>query len=183
MQSMYKTAGERRTTIQTNATFKRALLDLLPHMRAFARSLARNRTSADDLVQTTVLKALSNCASYRPGSNLRAWVFTILRNEFYSELRKRRREVEDVGGSHAARLSDAPPQDAVMDLLDMKAALARLPAQQREALSLIVGAECSYEEAAAICRCAVGTIKSRVNRGRAQLRDMLSGDARLAAQA
>lgn len=182
MQSMHKTTGERRTTIQTNVEFNSALLDLLSHMRAFARSLTRNRTSADDLVQTTVLKVLSNRDSYRPGSNLRAWVFTILRNEFYSDLRRRRREVEDVDGLHAARLVDPPLQDAVVDMADLKAGFARLPALQREALSLVGGAECSYEEAADICGCAVGTIKSRVNRGRAQLRDMLSSGAGRATQ-
>lgn len=164
--------------IATRAEFSNALVGLMPHLRAFARSLTRNRASADDLVQDTVVKALSSFGGFLAGSNLRAWMFTILRNTYYSQLRKHRCEVEDVDGLHAGRLTELPRQDDVVDLADFKRGFARLQADQREALTLIGGAGCSYEEAADICGCAVGTIKSRVSRGRARLGELLETDDR-----
>ena len=153
--------------------FKEELINHVPKLRAFARSLARNPTQADDLVQDTLVKALANAEKFEPGSNLGAWLFTILRNQFYSQFRKARREVEDVDGRLAARLSVQPEQDGVLDLEDFKVAFSRLRADHREVLSLVGALGCSYEEAARICDCAVGTIKSRVHRARLKLIELL----------
>lgn len=149
------------------------LVSHVPALRAFARSLARDASAADDLVQETVLKAWSNLEKYTPGTNMRAWLFTIQRNAFYSLTRKRKWEVEDVDGAHAAKLSQKPQQDGALDLADFKTAFATLPEDQREALTLVGAAGFTYDEAAEICGCATGTVKSRVNRARARLSDML----------
>jgi RNA polymerase sigma-70 factor (ECF subfamily) len=159
--------------MQAPANFKAELIELLPSMRAFARSLTRNPAQADDLVQDTLVKALANVERFEPGTNLRAWLFTILRNHFYSQLRKAKREVEDVEGRYAARLSSRPEQDGSIDLEDFKVAFAQLAPDHREVLTLVGASGCSYEEAAQICGCAVGTIKSRVNRARKKLTEIL----------
>jgi RNA polymerase sigma-70 factor (ECF subfamily) len=153
--------------------FKTELIALLPSMRAFARSLAHNPTLADDLVQDTLVKALANVDRFEAGTNMRAWLFTILRNHYYSQLRKSKREVEDADGKFAARLATRPEQDGAVDLEDFKTAFMRLAPDHREVLTLVGASGCSYEEAAQICGCAVGTIKSRVNRARRRLADML----------
>ena len=150
------------------------LLRSVPALRAFAMSLSGNPDRADDLVQETLLKAWSNRTSFTPGTNVPAWLFTILRNVFYSEHRKRRREVEDADGRMAARLATHPAQDGHMDLMDFHRALQTLPPDQREALILIGGSGLPCEEAAQICGCAVGTIKSRVSRARNRLAELLS---------
>lgn len=150
------------------------LLAAVPSLRAFAISLSGNVDRADDLVQDTLLRALANIDRFQRGTNLNAWLFTILRNLFHSEFRKRRREVEDPDGAYAARLASQPEQGAHLDFQDFRTALARLPADQREALLLVGASGFSYEEAAAICECAVGTIKSRVNRARNRLSEMLA---------
>jgi RNA polymerase sigma-70 factor, ECF subfamily len=149
-----------------DADFKRDLMTQLSSLRAFAISLVGKIDSADDLVQETVMKAWANRTRFTPGTNLRAWLFTILRNEFYTAFRKRRREVEDADGAIAARVGVHPEQDGHMDMVDMQKALSRLPVDQREALVLVTASDMSYEEAAAVCGVAVGTIKSRVNRPR-----------------
>lgn len=156
-----------------SAAFKAELIELLPSMRAFARSLAHNAAQADDLVQDTLVKALANIERFEPGTNMRAWLFTILRNHYYSQLRKSKREVEDADGKFAARLSSRPEQDGSVDLEDFKVAFAQLAPDHREVLTLVGASGCSYEEAAQICGCAVGTIKSRVNRARRKLADIL----------
>jgi RNA polymerase sigma-70 factor, ECF subfamily len=150
------------------------LLSVIPNLRAFAVSLCGNLDRADDLVQETLVKAWSNIGSFVEGTNLRAWLFTILRNIYYSEYRKRRREVADPDGTFAAKLATAPAQSGHMDLLDFRAALQQLPSDQREALILIGASGLSYEEAAGICGSAIGTMKSRVNRARSRLAEMLS---------
>ncbi|MCI0736054.1 MAG: sigma-70 family RNA polymerase sigma factor [Beijerinckiaceae bacterium] len=150
------------------------LLAVIPNLRAFSVSLCGNLDHADDLVQETLMKAWSNIGTFVEGTNLRAWLFTILRNIYYSEYRKRRREVADPDGAFAANLSTAPAQSGHMDLLDFRAALQQLPSDQREALILIGASGLSYEEAAGICGCAIGTMKSRVNRARNRLAEMLS---------
>jgi RNA polymerase sigma-70 factor, ECF subfamily len=150
------------------------LLAAIPNLRAFAVSLCGNLDHADDLVQETLVKAWSNLGSFAEGSNLRAWLFTILRNIYYSEYRKRRREIADPDGAFAANLSTPPAQSGHMDLLDFRAALFELPSDQREALILIGASGLSYDEAAGICGCAVGTMKSRVNRARNRLAERLS---------
>jgi len=149
------------------------MLAQLPTLRAFAVSLCGNFDRADDLVQETLLKAWQNLDKFEEGTNLRAWLFTILRNGYFSELRKRRREVEDVDGKMTASLSVPPAQQGHLDMQDFRRALNLLPPDQREALVLVGAAGFSYEEAAAISQCAVGTIKSRVNRARAKLTEML----------
>lgn len=150
------------------------LLSVVPNLRAFAVSLCGNPDRADDLVQETLVKAWSNFDSFVEGTNLPAWLFTILRNIYYSEYRKRRREVSDSDGIHAARLASAPAQTGHMDFLDFREALQKLPHDQREALILIGASGLSYEEAAEVCNCAVGTMKSRVNRARNRLAEMLT---------
>ena len=150
------------------------LLSVIPNLRAFAVSLCGNLDRADDLVQETLVKAWSNIGTFVEGTNLRAWLFTILRNIYYSDYRKRRREVADPDGTFAAKLATAPAQSGHMDLLDFRAALQQLPSDQREALILIGASGLSYEEAAGICGSAIGTMKSRVNRARSRLAEMLS---------
>jgi RNA polymerase sigma-70 factor, ECF subfamily len=150
------------------------LLSVIPNLRAFAVSLCGSLDRADDLVQETLVKGWSNIDTFVEGTNLRAWLFTILRNIYYSEYRKRRREVADPDGTFAAKLATAPAQSGHMDLLDFRAALQQLPGDQREALILIGASGLSYEEAAGICGCAIGTMKSRVNRARSHLAEMLS---------
>lgn len=149
------------------------LLGAVPGLRAFALSLTGNVDIADDLVQETLVKAWTNFDSFQQGTNLRAWLFTILRNHFYSEMRKKKREVEDADGSLSAGLSVHPEQDGHMDMEDFKRALHVLPDDQREALILVGGSGFAYEEAAEICGVAVGTIKSRVSRARGKLAQIL----------
>ncbi|MEL6372362.1 MAG: sigma-70 family RNA polymerase sigma factor [Pseudomonadota bacterium] len=148
---------------------KKDLVAQIPNLRGFAYSLCGNASRADDLVQETLMRAWGAIDSFQEGTNLRAWLFTILRNAFYTEHRKRRAEVEDVDGEMTAQLKSPAGQHAHMDMKDFQAALDRLPDDQREALVLVGAAGCSYEEAANICGCAVGTIKSRVNRARNRL--------------
>ncbi len=159
--------------------FRQDLLAAIPSLRAFAISLSQNADRADDLVQETLVKAWDKQASFQPGTNLKAWVFTILRNEFYSQMRKRGREVQDSDGLITGRVAVHPGQHGALDLGDFRAALETLPEDQREAIILIGASGFSYEEAAEICGCAIGTIKSRVSRARARLQEMLqiSGDA------
>lgn len=164
---------------QASADPRDRLVEHLPALRAFALSLARNGAAADDLVQDTILKAWTNMDKFEAGTNLRAWLFTILRNTFYSARRKVSREVADVDGLHAARLSQKPDHDGRLALSDFQGAFAKLPDEQREALILVGASGFSYEEAADMCGCAVGTIKSRANRGRrklSELLDMQEGD-------
>jgi RNA polymerase sigma-70 factor (ECF subfamily) len=149
------------------------ILAAVPRLRAFAVSLCGSIDRADDLVQETLVKALANIDSFRPGTNLTAWLFTILRNHFRSEYRKRRREVEDVDGRHTETLRSQPEQIGRIELNEFRAALTRLPPDQREALVLVGASGFSYEEAAQICGCAVGTIKSRLSRGRTHLAAIL----------
>ena len=152
---------------------KDRLVALLPNLRAFAFSLCRQDELADDLVQETLLKAWSHLDSFQEGTNLRAWLFTILRNTFITEMRKRRREVEDANGKKAEGLSVAPTQQGHIDMQDVRKALDLLPRHQREALVLVGAAGMSYDETAEITQCAVGTVKSRVNRARTRLAQLL----------
>lgn len=161
------------------ADFKRDLLASLPNLRAFAVSLIGRHDKADDLVQDTIMKAWAKQESFEPGTNMKAWLFTILRNEFYSQMRKRGREVQDSDGTFTERLSVHPAQYGSLDLQDFRKALAQLPEDQREAIILVGASGFAYEEAAEICGCAVGTIKSRVSRARVRLQELLevSGEA------
>jgi RNA polymerase sigma-70 factor, ECF subfamily len=138
------------------------ILASVPSLRAFAISLSGNGDRADDLVQETLLRALANIDSFQPGSNLPAWLFTILRNLFRSDYPK--------------TLKTQPAQSAHLEFEEFRAALEKLPQDQREALILVGASGFSYEDAAAICGCAVGTIKSRVNRARSKLSALLYVD-------
>jgi RNA polymerase sigma-70 factor (ECF subfamily) len=149
------------------------MLKSIPSLRAFAISLCGNIDGADDLVQETLVKAWGNIDSFTEGSNMAAWLFTILRNVFYSQYRKRRREVDDPEGQYAAKLATAPDQHSHMEFMDLKTALQKLPPDQREALILVGASGLSYEDAATICGCAIGTMKSRVNRARGRLAELL----------
>jgi RNA polymerase sigma-70 factor (ECF subfamily) len=134
----------------------------------FAMSLTHDRDKADDLVQDAILRAWGNIDRFERGTNLQAWLFTILRNSFYSDYRKRRHEVEDPEGAYVRCLQVPPERGSGLIIEALRMALARLPPEQCEAL-ILVGANGSYEAAAGICGVAVGTIKSRVNRARNQL--------------
>ena len=149
------------------------LVDHLPALRAFALSLTRESASADDLVQDTIVKAWTNIEKFHAGTNLRAWLFTILRNTFYSARRKTRREVSDTDGIHAARQATRPEHDGRLAMNDFRTAFAKLPDEQREALVMVGASGFSYEEAAEMTGVAVGTVKSRANRGRRRLAELL----------
>ncbi len=155
--------------MDSTASWRDAVVELIPALRAFAWSLSRNGSDADDLVQDTLIKAWSHREKFEAGTNLRAWLFTILRNTYYTATIRRRREVRDETGEYAATLTTPPTQDWSIAMRALQDALQQLPAEHREALILVGAAGLSYEEAADICGCALGTIKSRVNRGRTRL--------------
>lgn len=159
-----------------SADFRAQLLAAIPSLRAFGMSLSGRRDLADDLVQETLMKAWDHHGSFMPGTNLRAWLYTILRNEFYTQIRKRKREVEDADGFHSSQLASLPEQHGHLDMADFQRALPQLPPDQREAIILVGASGFSYEEAAEICKVAVGTIKSRVNRARNRLTELLHVD-------
>lgn len=138
-------------------------------LRRRAMKLTSNDHRVEDLVQDTLLKAWAKRDSYTPDTNLGAWLFTILRNTFFSDLRKFRREVEDVDNACSRALSEEPRQDHVLALKELITAIALLPYAQRRPLVLMGAYGFSQLEAADACHCTVGTIKSRVNRGRAAL--------------
>ena len=153
------------------------IIAAIPSLRAFALSLSGNLDRADDLVQETLVRALAHIDSFEPGTNLPAWLFTILRNCFRSEYRKRGREVEDIDGRFAETLKSLPEQDGHVEFEELRQALAELPDDQREAIILVGAAGVSYEEAAQICGCAVGTVKSRAHRARQKLAELLDADS------
>jgi RNA polymerase sigma-70 factor (ECF subfamily) len=172
--STIRTTKDRANPLQPPV--RDAMLAAVPGLRAFAISLCGNVDRADDLVQETLLRAISSINSFQPGSNMSAWLFTILRNQFRSEYRKGRREVQDTDGSYLDSLKSLPEQHSRVEFEDFRDALATLPSVQREALLLVGASGFSYEEAAAICETAVGTIKSRVHRARTRLSKLLAID-------
>ena len=149
------------------------LVDHLPALRAFALSLTRDGSSADDLVQDTIVKAWTHIDKFQPGTNLRAWLFTILRNTFYSSLRKTRREVQDTDGVHAAQLSEKPAHDSRLAFTDFQRAFDTLSPEHREVLILVGASGFSCEEAAGMMGVAIGTVKSRASRARKRLSEIL----------
>ena len=162
-----RSAGEK-------SDFKRELTGVVPHLRAFARGLCGRPDLADDLVQETLLKAWAAQDRFEPGTSMRAWTFVILRNAYLTDMRRNRFRGEYDEGV-AERILTAPAgQEEPIHLSDLHRALLTLPAERREALLLVGAGGFSYEEAAAICGCAVGTIKSRVGRARAALTEMLA---------
>ncbi len=153
------------------------VLELIPRLRAYARALTRDVNDADDLVQETLMKALSSIDSYERGTKLRAWLFTIMRNSFYTNVRKRARETTGVEDCVSSWLTTTPDHDRVMQAKEVMAAIADLPTHYREALILVVMLGQSYQEVAEICGIGMGTVKSRVNRGRRLVMDRIGHDA------
>ena len=151
------------------AALRREITQLLPDLRAFARFLARDPSAADDLVQETVLKALASLAQFKPGTNLKAWLFTIERNAFFEQARKRKREDRLLRERGYDPESEPPRQVSQSDVADLQRMLFLLPPLMREALVLVGAQELSHEEAAAICGVPVGTMKARVSRARGML--------------
>jgi RNA polymerase sigma-70 factor, ECF subfamily len=172
--STIRTTKDRANPLQPPV--REAMLAAVPSLRAFAISLCGKVHHADDLVQETLLRAIGNINSFQPGTNMCAWLFTILRNLFRSEYRKQRREVQDTDGSYLDSLKSPPEQHSRVEFEDFRDALAKLPFVQREALLLVGASGLSHEEAAAICETAVGTIKSRVHRARTRLSELLAID-------
>ena len=170
-------AGATGADAQTEAQFKADLIALIPHMRAFARTMTGNPAQADDLAQDALAKAWQCRDSFQMGTNMKAWTFMILRNQFYSDMRRAWRSVQlDQEAAERTLLATDDP-DAPIELNELRMALAALPVDQREALILVGAGGMSYEEAADICNCAVGTVKSRVSRARDALRRIIeSGD-------
>jgi RNA polymerase sigma-70 factor (ECF subfamily) len=154
--------------------FKDQLAQVIPHLRAFGRSLSGSRDLADDLVQETLLKAWAARKRFQAGTNMRAWTFIILRNLFLSQMRRARFKGEWDEITASKMLAAPASQDRHVELTDMQRALLHLPQPQREALILVGAGGFAYEEAAEICGCAVGTIKSRVARGRVALEALLT---------
>lgn len=149
------------------------LVNYLPALRAFAISLTRNHSAADDLVQDTIVKAWTHIDKYTVGTNLQAWLFTILRNTFFSGLRKRRREVADPEGLHAQRLFVKPDHDGKLAFSDFQRAFDQLTPEHREVLILVGASGFTCEQAAEMIGVAVGTVKSRTNRARKRLADLM----------
>ncbi|HEY1612554.1 MAG TPA: sigma-70 family RNA polymerase sigma factor [Rhizomicrobium sp.] len=160
----------------TDSQFKAELLDLIPFLRAFARSLCGNQETADDLAQETLVKAWQARSTFAPGTNLKAWLFTILRNQFYSDRRRAWRQAPWDQDAAERIPGSSGEQTWAAELSDTARALSRLSDEQREALILVGAGGFSYEDAAAICHCAVGTVKSRVARARKSLLSVLEGE-------
>lgn len=156
-----------------SAEIRDEVVACIPSLRAFAASLVGVGDRADDLVQEALMKAWANIGSFKQGTNMKAWLFTILRNTFYSAHRKAKREVQDVDGQYSSNLAEHPGQMGHLDFEDFRQALDELPEDQREAVILVGASGFSYEEAAEICDCAIGTMKSRVNRARSRLSEIL----------
>lgn len=152
-----------------SSSAKGEIVALIPALRAFARTFYRNVDDADDLVQETLMKALGNTHQFQMGTSMKSWLFTIMRNTFYTKIKIANREAP----GKAACVSGQPAQDATQEWFvrghEISAALHRLPDEQREVVMLIGVLGVSYEEASTICGCAMGTIKSRLNRARLRL--------------
>ena len=159
------------------AIFKRDLVALIPHLRAFARTLCGDATAADDLAQDAVMKAWDARASFQIGTNMKAWTFMILRNQFYSEKRRswRQTQLDQEAAERTLVAIDDPEAPVALD--ELRLALGMLPTEQREALVLVGAGGFAYEEAAEICGCAIGTVKSRVSRARRALQAILEQGA------
>jgi len=157
--------------------FRRELVVLIPHLRAFARTLCGDPTAADDLAQDAMMKAWDARASFEMGTNMKAWTFMILRNQFYSEKRRswRQSQLDQEAAERTLVAVDDPEAPVALD--ELRQGLAMLPIEQREALVLVGAGGFAYEEAAAICECAVGTVKSRVSRARRALQGILESGA------
>lgn len=150
---------------------------MIPALRAFARTLTRDPTDADDLVQETLMKGIASAHQFQPGTNLKSWLFTILRNTFYSAVKSRRRERIEDAATLADQLPVGPSQIWTVRAKELRAALDQLPADQQEVLVLVCALGVSYEDAAIVFGCAVGTIKSRVNRARSRALALMKAES------
>jgi RNA polymerase sigma-70 factor (ECF subfamily) len=160
--------------MQLDPALQDAMIAAVPGLRASALALCHNRDRADDLVQEALLRGIVGIESFKPGTNMAAWLYTILRNQFFNEYRKRRREVADPDGGFVGTMASQPEQESHLQLAECVAAIGTLPQDQREAIALVGAAGLSYEEAADRCHCPVGTVKSRTGRARAGLAKRLS---------
>jgi RNA polymerase sigma-70 factor (ECF subfamily) len=151
------------------------LIATVPNLRAFAHTLCGNPDLADDLVQDTIVRALTASSQFTPGTNFKAWTFTILRNLYVNHLRRNRLRPIAVEDEILCQYAVPARQEVNLELDDFRRALMQLPVEQREVLVLVGASGFSYEEAAAVCNCAVGTIKSRLSRARRQILDVLMG--------
>ncbi|MDP3659878.1 sigma-70 family RNA polymerase sigma factor [Phenylobacterium sp.] len=169
--------GRPPRTPQEDEAFKRELVQLIPHLRAFARTLCGDPAAADDLAQDAMMKAWDARASFQMGTNMKAWTFMILRNQFYSEKRRswRQSQLDQEAAERTLVAVDDPEAPVALD--ELRLGLSMLPAEQREALILVGAGGFAYEEAAEICNCAVGTVKSRVSRARRALHAILEQGA------
>jgi RNA polymerase sigma-70 factor, ECF subfamily len=157
------------------ADLSNGIVSYLPHLRAFARMLARDRVLADELVQETVLRALMHADQFRPDTNLKAWLTTILRNCYFNERRSQKRFARLADAIMAGPTASRGEQEGHIEMLEFERAFSCLPAVQREALALIGAGGLSYDEAAAVSGCATGTMKSRTSRARLQIQKYLDG--------
>lgn len=182
---MFRARTSLGTTPNTKATagaddaFRVRLMELAPYLRAFARTLCGNRDAADDLAQESLASAWKARASFQLGTNMKAWLFMIQRNAFYSAHRRKWRQVAWDDDAMDRVLVTTPSQQASVELTELKRAMTLLPDEQREALILVGAGGFSYHEAASICSCAVGTMKSRVSRGRRTITSLMNESARL----
>ncbi len=158
-----------------SSTLRDDLVKSIPSLRAFAISLCHNRTEADDLVQETLIRAWNNLSNFQEGTNLKAWLFTILRNNFYNGLRRQKHQNEYARTMDSSQFVVQASQDKTLEFGDVMRNLGDLPPDQREALILVTVENMSYEEVALICACPIGTVKSRVNRARARLEALMEG--------
>lgn len=158
--------------------FSSDVIEMIPKLRAYARALARDQHDADDLVQETLAKALRYHDRFQQGTMLKAWLFTIMRNTYFTAVKKHTRERPGMKDCVSATVMVEPDHDRVLAQKELMAAIERLPTQYREMLILVVLLGESYEAAAALCNCAMGTVKSRVNRARNMVMADLAGSAR-----
>ena len=165
------------TAAEADKIFRDQLVALIPSLRSFSRGLCGGRDMADDLAQDAMTRGWAARASYTPGTNFRAWMFMILRNQFYTTIRKNSRMVSWDPEIAERILVEAPSQQDAIHVSDVAKALQKLPAEQREVLLLIGANGLSYEEAAEVVGCAMGTIKSRLARGRKALTELIDGPA------
>ena len=158
-------------------SIREEILLCLPHLRAFARSLAGNRDKADDLVQDAIVQALTAAHQFEPGTNFKAWIFTILRNRFFNDLRRNKYIIEPLEAADVVNLATAAHHDCGLIFDEFRGAFMTLAPSQREALILVAASGFSYEEAARVSHCAVGTIKSRISRARRELQRLTADDS------
>lgn len=157
--------------------FQRELIANIPHLRAFARFVTQNADQANDLVQDTIVRALRAQHQFTPGTNFKAWTFTILRNLHVNNLRRQRLKFDSIEDGALDYFAVQPNQEARLEFQELKRGMAKLSREHREVLILVGASGFSYEEAAAICHCAVGTIKSRLSRARHELYRTLVGSS------